>query len=90
MKLKGHKGKAGRKPRFTNDQIVRILELKRDGSSNKEVFVMVAKEFNVKIGLSYLTKAAGHYHRLKELIIQRLADGDVVLRELLEKNKLIW
>lgn len=90
MRLKGHKSKVGRKPRFTNDQIVRILTLKKEGYSNKEVFVTVAKEFGLKIGMSYLTKAAGHYHRLRELIKQRLVDGDTVLHDLLEQNDLIW
>lgn len=90
MRLKNKKNKPGRKPKFTNDQIVRILQLRQEGLSNKEVFVKVAEEFNLKIGLSYLTKAAGHYHRLKQLIEKRIADGDQQLKDLLDDRGLIW
>jgi hypothetical protein len=88
VKLKGGKGKPGRKPKFTNDQIVRIFQLKGQGLTNKEVFVKVSQEFDITIGRSYLTKAAGHYHRLKTLVEERLKNGDQELADLLDKHNL--
>lgn len=89
MKLKGGTNKRGRKPKFTDQQIVELMLARAGGKSNKEAFVEVSRRHGLELTRSYLTKAAGHYYRIKLQVEQRVKDSDKALITLLNKNNLV-
>ena len=89
MKLKGNQAKRGRKPKFTDQQIVELMLARAGGKTNKEAFVEVSQKHGIELTRSYLTKAAGHYYRIKQQIEARVEDDDKALITLLNQHNLV-